>query len=73
MFYMPNEVDMKLLDAVTALAAIGSWLGFDVVNNITLTSPYTIKWVQMQASLGAPWIGTMDEPEAVQRVAGMQP
>ncbi len=28
-----------------------------------MTSPLTWKWVDMQAASGAPWIGTMDEPE----------
>jgi hypothetical protein len=40
-----------------------SWLGFDIINSEVLTSPWTWAWVEMQANSGAPWIGTMDDPE----------
>lgn len=63
LFYITNEQVARLLDEVTSLAAPGSWLGFDVVNGVALTSPLTRKWIEMQASSGAPWIGTMDQPE----------
>jgi hypothetical protein len=38
-------------------------MGFDIVNSTTLTSPLTRPWVEMQANAGAPWTGTMDDPE----------
>lgn len=60
--YLPQEAITQLLDAVTGLAAPGSWLGFDIMNSVTLTSPLAQKWVEMQAQSGAPWIGTMDDP-----------
>ncbi|MGZ8437255.1 MAG: hypothetical protein ACXWXR_01785 [Candidatus Limnocylindrales bacterium] len=47
---------------MTALAAPGSRLGFDIVNAAVLTSPWTRSWVAMQADAGAPWVGTMDDP-----------
>ena len=59
---LASETITQLLDLVTSLAAPGSWLGFDIMNSITLTSPLTQKWVEMQAESGAPWIGTMDDP-----------
>lgn len=62
LFYLPGEAIMPLLQAVTNLAASGSWLGFDIINRMVLTSPLTRKWVEMQANSGAPWIGTLDEP-----------
>ena len=62
LFYLPNETITQLLDAVTEMAAPGSWLGFDIMNSTTLTSSLTQKWVEMQAQAGAPWIGTMDDP-----------
>ena len=37
---------------------------FDVMNCEMLTSPYTKAWVEMQAQSGAPFIGTMDDPES---------
>jgi methyltransferase (TIGR00027 family) len=62
LFYLPNETITRLLDEFVQLAAPGSWLGFDVMNSTTLTSPLTRHWVEMQAQLGAPWIGTLDDP-----------
>ncbi len=62
LFYLTNDLIARLLDAVTSLAVPGSWLGFDIVNSHVLTSPLTVKWVEMQAQAGAPWLGTMDDP-----------
>lgn len=72
LFYLANENITLLLDTVTGLAATGSWLGFDVVNSVTLTSPLTQKWLAMQAAAGAPWIGTMDDPVAFLAARGWQ-
>lgn len=63
LFYLPNESVAHLLDEVSSLAAPGSWMGFDIINSPMLTSPLTRQWVEMQANSGAPWIGTMDDPE----------
>ena len=62
LFYLPSDQGERLLDEVSALSAPGSWLGFDVINACTLTSPLTKPWIEMQARSGAPWIGTMDNP-----------
>ena len=62
LFYVPNALITHVLDEVSDLAAPGSWLGFDIVNSAVLTSPLTRPWVEMQASQGAPWLGTMDQP-----------
>ncbi|MGB8212195.1 MAG: SAM-dependent methyltransferase [Anaerolineales bacterium] len=62
LFYIPNESITRLLNEINSLSAPGSWLGFDIINSITLTSPYTRQWVEMQAQSGAPWIGTLDDP-----------
>ena len=53
LFYMPCERVSHLLDAVNRLSSPGSWLGFDIINSITLTSPYTRPWIEMQALSGA--------------------
>jgi methyltransferase (TIGR00027 family) len=62
LFYLPNTVIARILTDVSALAASGSWLGFDIVNSITLTHPFTKAWIEMQAAAGAPWLGSMDDP-----------
>ncbi|MFN2137952.1 MAG: SAM-dependent methyltransferase [Candidatus Promineifilaceae bacterium] len=63
LFYLANETIDSILHTVTGLSAPGSLLGFDIMNDLVLTSPYTRKWVEMQAELGAPWIGTMNDPQ----------
>jgi methyltransferase (TIGR00027 family) len=62
LFYIPSESISRLLNELNMLSAPGSWLGFDIINSTTLTSPYTRQWIEMQANSGAPWIGTMDDP-----------
>jgi len=42
------------LEAVSRLAAPGSWLGCDVINHAVLSSSYTKPWIDMQAQAGAP-------------------
>lgn len=62
LFYIASPSITRVLDQVTSLAATGSRLGCDIVNSLVLTSPLTRPWVEMQAQLGAPWIGTLDDP-----------
>ena len=62
LFYLANEPIINILDQVTSLAATGSWLGFDIVNQAMLTSAITRPWLDMQAKAGAPWLGTMEDP-----------
>lgn len=64
LFYLPGETIKEILEGVIAISAPGSWLGFDIINSAVLNSPYTKPWVDMQAQSGAPWIGTMDDPES---------
>lgn len=62
LFYLTEEVMLGLLDRVCAFAAPGSWLGFDCMNSLVMSSPYTRAWVEMQAQLGAPWQSWLDDP-----------
>ena len=64
LFYLADEDITRLIDSVTDLAAPGSWLGFDIINGAMLTSPWTKPWIEMQAQSGAPWTGTMEDPES---------
>ena len=47
-----------------SLAAPGSHIGFDIINSAVLKSELTKAWVEMQEKSGAPWIGTIEDPEA---------
>lgn len=70
LFYLPSDVITSLLSQITEITCSGSWLGFDIINSETLTSPYTKKWIDMQQAAGAPWIGTLDDPVAFLAQAG---
>lgn len=70
LFYLSSDRLTPLLDQVSSLAAPGSWMGFDIINGIMLTSPWTRPWVEMQANAGAPWIGTLDDPEGFLAIRG---
>lgn len=65
LFYIPTSAIIHMLEEVTAFSVPGSRLGFDIVNCLTLTSPITKAWIEMQAREGAPWIGALDEPETL--------
>jgi methyltransferase (TIGR00027 family) len=64
LFYLPQAQIARILEKVSRLAAPGSWLGFDIINGAMLTHPLTRAWIEMQAASGAPWIGTLDDPQA---------
>ena len=70
LFYLPTQVVTSLLTLVSGITARGSWLGFDIINGETLTSPFTKRWIEMQQEAGAPWIGTLDDPVAFLAQAG---
>jgi methyltransferase (TIGR00027 family) len=72
LFYLSDDSLVRILDEVTGMAAPGSWLGFDVINRNTLTSPWTRQWIQMQADSGAPWMGSLDDPEGFLATRGWQ-
>jgi methyltransferase (TIGR00027 family) len=64
LFYLPCEQVTAILEDVSALASPGSWIGFDIINDDMLTHPITRAWVDMHAAAGAPWIGTLNDPES---------
>ena len=73
LFYLCPEHITQLLEKASRLSAQGSWIGFDIVNTLTLTSQWTRPWVEMQAAAGAPWLGTMDDPEGALTGLGWRP
>jgi len=64
-YFLVEPVVRNLLQGITDLSARGSWLGVDVVNGDMLVSRSTRHWSDGMAALGAPWLFTSDEPEAV--------
>jgi methyltransferase (TIGR00027 family) len=65
LFYLPNHVHIELLERVTNLTSRNSWMGFAICNSLVLTFPFTKPRVDMQAALGAPWLGTMEDPQTL--------
>ena len=72
LFYLPSNEVQQILDEVTSLVSLGSWLGFDIINRFVLTHPFTRPWVEMQAAAGAPWVGTLDDPQGFLGARGWQ-
>lgn len=73
LFYLPGENVADILRRCLNLAtAPGSYIGFDIINSLTLTSPYTREWVQMQTDSGAPWIGYLEDPAGLLAERGWQ-
>jgi methyltransferase (TIGR00027 family) len=64
LFYLDGEAIATLLERVSGLATAGSRLGFDIPDRAVFTHPMTRPWIEMQAATGAPWVGTIDDPEA---------
>jgi methyltransferase (TIGR00027 family) len=64
LFYLPPEVVTALFERMTALSAMGSWLGCELKNTQMLTSPQTRSWIELLAREGAAWISSVDDPEA---------
>ena len=73
LFYLPYALITQLLEKASRQAAPGSWIGFDIVNALTLTSQWTRPWVEMQAAAGVPWLGTLDDPEGTLSGLGWRP
>ena len=72
LFYLDGEAIAALLERVSGLAAAGSRLGFDIPERAVFTHPMTRPWIEMQAAAGAPWIGTIDDPEAYLAALGWE-
>lgn len=70
LFYLPEPVALSLLDTVSAIASSGSWLGLDIVNRATLTSPWTKDWIESLSRAGARWQFAIDEPEELLAARG---
>lgn len=72
LFYLPNDSITYILDEAASLSSPGSWVGFDVINSSMLSSPLTTQWIEMQARSGAPWVGTLDDPQEFLSARGWQ-
>jgi methyltransferase (TIGR00027 family) len=60
-FFEPSAA-VDLLAVVSAHAAPGSWLAFDITNTGFLMASGTRVWPEEMAAGGAPWLFTCDDP-----------
>jgi O-methyltransferase involved in polyketide biosynthesis len=72
LFYLNGAAIDALLGQVSRVAAAGSVLGFDIPDRAVFTHPVTRPWIEMQAAAGAPWIGTIDDPQAYLAALGWE-
>jgi methyltransferase (TIGR00027 family) len=64
LFYLPQESVIQLFEVVTTASAVGSWLGCEVKNTEMLTGASTRAWIETLEQEGAPWVSSIDHPEA---------
>jgi methyltransferase (TIGR00027 family) len=65
LFYLPVEEIERLLTRISSLTAPRSQIGFDAVHSAMIASPRTGQRIRRVAGLGAPWIGSIDDPEGL--------
>lgn len=64
LMYLTPAGAAQMMTTISQFAAVGSWMGFDVLNEATLTSPFTRERVQRLAERGMPWQFGVDDPVA---------
>jgi methyltransferase (TIGR00027 family) len=64
LMYLTPEDACTLIGSVTQLTSVGSWIGMDLLNSATLTSPWTRERVTRLAERGMPWQFGIDDPSA---------
>jgi O-methyltransferase involved in polyketide biosynthesis len=62
--YLTPEDATHVVATVSQLACDGSWLGADLFNQATLSSPWTRERVERLANRGMPWQFGVDDPRA---------
>jgi len=71
-YYLDETDAVALFDALSGIAAPGSWLGVDAMNKEVLTSPFMATYLQKLAEIGSPWKFGMADPDAFMAGKGWQ-
>jgi methyltransferase (TIGR00027 family) len=71
-YYLDEAEAVALFDALLGIAAPGSWLGVDAINNEVLTSPFMATYLKKLADLGSPWKFGIADPDAFMADKGWQ-
>jgi len=64
LMYLTQTQAETTLNAITRLTSQDSWMGLDLLNSATLTSPWTQERVARLAQRGMPWQFGNDDPRA---------
>jgi methyltransferase (TIGR00027 family)/uncharacterized protein (TIGR02246 family) len=63
LMYLDEAEALRLLEAIGEVAAHGSWIALDAVNQEVLTSPYMSRYMNALREAGSPWRFGIDDPE----------
>lgn len=63
LYYLDEASATRLLSTIERLAAVGSWIGVDMVNVETLRSPYLTGYLQKLREFGCPWTFGVGDPD----------
>ena len=64
LMYLTQAEAETTITAITRLTSQGSWIGMDLLNSATLTSPWTRERLARLAQRGMPWQFGVDDPRA---------
>jgi methyltransferase (TIGR00027 family) len=64
LMYLTQAEAEAVINSITRLTSQNSWIGLDLLNNATLTSPWTQERVARLAQRGMPWRFGIDDPRA---------
>jgi methyltransferase (TIGR00027 family) len=64
LMYLTQAEAETLINAITRVASQDSWMGMDLLNSATLTSPWTRERIARLARHGMPWQFGIDDPRA---------
>jgi len=71
--YLDDGAVLRLMAAVSSLAAPGSWLALDIANREMITSPWTQPVMHRLRELGCPWMYGCEDVTAMFESSGWRP
>ena len=64
LMYLTETEAEGVINSISRLTSQGSWIGLDLLNSATLTSPWTQERIARLAQRGMPWQFGIDDPRA---------
>jgi methyltransferase (TIGR00027 family) len=72
LMYLAAEEADRVVSTVAELSSAGSWMGMDLLNRATLSSPWTRERVERLAQRGMPWQFGVDDPATWLKLLGWE-